>query len=330
MALRGKPAATPTHHTSFDPMKKRFIIFHAVPAGLFVGLVFGMVASRGVVNAQGPIIAKTGDSRPARVVATRENKATIERFAGAATQNAQLETTLSWTFSGKTQTGWQIYEPLIAQTIETDSSAVSAEFAAALAKWQTGHGLEGTGILDESTLNALRSFWQSQRLGRSDFPGDDKLITAPIADFYDPTRSPDLLQLERETYIAYKRMISAAAKDLSREMRFTKDGNLATGEKFLKIVSAFRSQDYQDKLRQQSPGSGRGTLALHSAHNTGQALDLYVGGEPVSTKDANRLVQTQTAAYKWLVKNAGKFGFVNYYYEPWHWEYVGARSTSKN
>ena len=149
------------------------------------------------------------------------------------------------------------------------------------------------------------------------------LLTAPIIDFYDPTRSPELLKLERETYTAYRRMIAAASKDLGGSIKFTKTGELAEGEKFLRIVSAFRSPEYQQQLRQQSPGSGRVALAKNSAHSTGQALDLYVGGEPVSTKDANRLNQVRTPAYKWLVKNAARFGFHNYFYEPWHWEYVG-------
>jgi LAS superfamily LD-carboxypeptidase LdcB len=62
---------------------------------------------------------------------------------------------------------------------------------------------------------------------------------------------------------------------------------------------------------------------MNSPHFTGRALDIYVGGEPVSTKDDNRAIQTQTKAYRWLVKNAAHFGFRPYFYEPWHWEYVG-------
>jgi D-alanyl-D-alanine carboxypeptidase len=42
----------------------------------------------------------------------------------------------------------------------------------------------------------------------------------------------------------------------------------------------------------------------------------------VSSADGNRLVQTRTPVYRWLVKNAQKFGFRPYFYEPWHWEYV--------
>ena len=28
-------------------------------------------------------------------------------------------------------------------------------------------------------------------------------------------------------------------------------------------------------------------------------------------------------AYRWLVANADRFGFVNYPFEPWHWEWTG-------
>ncbi|HMJ09344.1 MAG TPA: D-alanyl-D-alanine carboxypeptidase family protein, partial [Pyrinomonadaceae bacterium] len=134
-----------------------------------------------------------------------------------------------------------------------------------------------------------------------------------------------LLKLEKETFAAYKRMLAAASKDLAGSVRFTRNGELAPGEKFLRIVSAYRSPEYQAALRKREPNAGRGALARFSAHATGQALDLYVGGEPVTTKDPNRMIQVQTPAYKWLVKNARKFGFYPYFYEPWHWEYVPGR-----
>ena len=151
------------------------------------------------------------------------------------------------------------------------------------------------------------------------------MLTAPIVEFFDQTRSPDLLQLERETYSAYKRMLAVAARELKGQVRFTENGELASGEKFLRIVSAYRSPEYQAALRRKEPNAGRAALALNSPHSTGQALDLYVGGEPVSTKDPNRLIQVQTPAYKWLVRNAERFGFYPYFYEPWHWEYIPNR-----
>jgi LAS superfamily LD-carboxypeptidase LdcB len=98
-------------------------------------------------------------------------------------------------------------------------------------------------------------------------------------------------------------------------------GELAASEKYLKIISAFRSREYQDRLRKLEPGAGRAALAVNSPHFTGRALDLYVGGEPTITKDSNRALQTETRAYRWLVRNAERFGFCPYFYEPWHWEY---------
>jgi energy-coupling factor transporter ATP-binding protein EcfA2 len=136
------------------------------------------------------------------------------------------------------------------------------------------------------------------------------------------SRDPELLKLDSATYIAYKKMVLAAAKELKGILNVTPKGDLAPDEKFFKIVSAFRSREYQAVLRKKEPNAGRAALAMNSPHSSGFALDIYVGGKPVSTKDDNRLIQVQTPAYKWLVKNASKFGFYNYFYEPWHWEYV--------
>ena len=55
-----------------------------------------------------------------------------------------------------------------------------------------------------------------------------------------------------------------------------------------------------------------------SAHQSGRAIDLYLGLRNDSANVANL---RQTAAYKWLVANARRFGFYPYEREPWHWEY---------
>jgi LAS superfamily LD-carboxypeptidase LdcB len=118
-------------------------------------------------------------------------------------------------------------------------------------------------------------------------------------------------------------MIAAAIADPTLKLAHTSADQLATKEQYFKIVSAFRSREYQDNLRRKSPNAGSAGLAVNnSPHFTGRALDLYVGGSPVDTKDANRAIQVNTPAYQWLVKNAERFGFRPYFYEPWHWEYV--------
>lgn len=244
----------------------------------------------------------------------------------AASVNKSLKYDLTWNFGKKDQQGWYLYESLIRKMINVEAAAETPEFAVAVADWQAEKSISPTGILDKDTFGEMVKTWQSERLGsRGTYATEETLLTAPISDFYDSSRDPELLKVERETYDAYKKMIAAAAKDLSLNLKVTKDGTLLPDEKFLKIVSAFRSREYQQQLRLKSPNSGSAGLAVNSPHFTGQALDIYVGGEPVTTKDFNRAVQVQTPVYKWLVKNASKFGFYPYFYEPWHWEYVPER-----
>lgn len=240
----------------------------------------------------------------------------------AAKRNSLLSTELSWTFGSKQQKGWYIYTPLIKRLINTKQDAGTVQFAGAVAKWQAKAGLEPSGVLDDETLYAMIKAWQDARLKDRTVATPDQLLTAPVSDFYDPTRAEELRQVERRTYAAYKRMISAAVADRSLGLGRTSRGELAPGEKYLKIVSAFRSREYQDKLRREAPHSGTAGLAVNSPHFTGRALDLYVGGDPVDTTDSNRALQVRTLVYLWLVRNAERFGFRPYCYEPWHWEYV--------
>ena len=239
----------------------------------------------------------------------------------AAKRNAVLSTDLTWTFGSKQQRGWSIYTTLIKQLINTKNDSASPQFALALSRWQTKLGLSTSGILDEETLYAMIKTWQDDRLKDRTVATPDQLLTAPISDFYDPTRAEELRQVERRTYAAYKRMVAAAVADRSLGLAHSR-GELASGEKYLKIISAFRSREYQDKLRRESPNSGSAGLAVNSPHFTGRALDLYVGGEPVDTRDSNRALQVETRVYQWLVHNAERFGFRPYCYEPWHWEFV--------
>ncbi|MDQ2976103.1 MAG: D-alanyl-D-alanine carboxypeptidase family protein [Acidobacteriota bacterium] len=240
-------------------------------------------------------------------------------------RNAVLRNELNWVLGGKPQRGWYLYTPLISRLLNTDRDVTSDGFASALARWQKKSGLAASGVLDEETFYAIVAEWQGARLKSRDAPSPDQLITAPISDFYDPTRAEELRQVERQTYAAYKRMVAAAISDrslgLAHGVKSAKD-ELAPTEKYLKIISAFRSREYQEKLRRETPNAGRAGLAVNSPHFTGRALDLYVGGEPVETNDPNRAVQVKTRVYLWLVRNAERFGFRPYFYEPWHWEYV--------
>lgn len=300
------------------------IIFVAVAgflitAGLSAtGIVFGQNQT-GEKLVQTTLSAKPKIAEPENENSAKVKNTNLTAFKTAAISNADSKNSLGWSFGKNRQTGWYLYVPLIQHTIETDDAPDSNEFAFALSKWQTENALDANGILDETTMTAFVRYWQSRRIPKVFEADETKLFRAPINDFYDPTRDTNLLNLEKETYDAYKKMIAAAAKDLNLKIE---NGTLTGADNFLKIISAHRSRAYQEQLRKKEPTAGRAQLAFTSPHFTGRALDIYVGGEPVTTKDFNRAIQVETKAYKWLVKNAERFGFYNYFYEPWHWEYV--------
>jgi len=281
----------------------------------------------GALIASGSLIPLTGRGQrqtfPFKSRNHSKTASTAPTFAAAAKRNAVLRTELSWMFGNKQQRGWYLYTLLINQLIDTSASPDSERFAKSVAHWQKKQGLAASGVLDEETLYKMIAEWQAQRLKDRTPAQPSQLLLAPVSDFYDPTRAEELRMVEQQTYAAYKAMVRAALKEKSLRLAQGAKGELAASERYLKIISAFRSREYQEKLRRESPNSGSAGLAVNSPHFTGRALDLYVGGDPVETKDANRAVQVQTPLYGWLVRNAGRFGFRPYCYEPWHWEFVG-------
>ena len=104
----------------------------------------------------------------------------------------------------------------------------------------------------------------------------------------------------------------------------------------LKIVSAFRSVDRQTEIVREKLARGLTLEAIfsssappgYSEHHTGRAVDVGTMGVPDLEEDFE-----DTPAFRWLVANAGRFGFVlsfprdnpqGYVYEPWHWCYQPA------
>lgn len=235
-------------------------------------------------------------------------------FALAAKKNAVLQKNLNWNFGGTTQHGWYLYTALIQRTIHTEAKPDSEQFSKALSEWQKQNELHPDGILNSETWMKMVSIYQSNRLSGANrgqvFTG---LEVVPSSFFFDPMRPSDLRKVGQETLSAYNKMVAEAKKDLSRDVDFSQN--------WLKIISSYRTPEYQAQLRKQSPNASRAALGINSPHFTGRALDLYVGGLPVGTDDQNRATQVNTAVYQWLVKNADRFGFKPYFFEPWHWEY---------
>jgi zinc D-Ala-D-Ala carboxypeptidase len=134
------------------------------------------------------------------------------------------------------------------------------------------------------------------------------------------TREGREILLTRETAAAWRRLESAAADD-------------GLG---LVAVSGFRSVQRQVEILQRKLAAGTALQEIlrvnaapgYSEHHTGCALDLGGPGEPPLTEAFG-----DTAAFAWLMRRAGDFGFSLSYprghpsgitYEPWHWCWRGA------
>src|SRR5712691_9918290 len=165
----------------------------------------------------------------------------LAAFVAAAMRNALLCNELNWTFGGKQQRGWYLYAPLISRLLDMEHGTASNGFALALSWWQEKSGLRPSGVLDEESLYAMISEWQGRRVKEHAFARPDQLVTAPASDFYDPSRPDELRQVERETYAAYKLMIAAAAADPSLGLALGADIEVVPAEKYLKILSSFRT-----------------------------------------------------------------------------------------
>ena len=168
--------------------------------------------------------------------------AAMSPFAEAAAQNFTLRNELTWTFGSKQQHGWYLYDLLIGQTLNVQPAAATPDFAIAVSTWQKQKGFSPNGVLDENSWMALVSQWQADRLKDKTPATPDQLLTAPPSEFYDPERLPELRQVERSTYAAYKAMLAAAIADPALKLAHTPQGELAPTEKYFKIVSSFRTR----------------------------------------------------------------------------------------
>ena len=116
---------------------------------------------------------------------------------------------------------------------------------------------------------------------------------------------------------AYRRLVDSARRDVR---------SLSADKELLTIFSGYRDPAEETK-RCATGACGTIAQASCSAHRTGLALDLFLGAAPgfvaESSADANRLFQSRTEAYRWLVANGPRLGFTPYPFEPWHWEWTG-------
>ena len=243
-------------------------------------------------------------------------------YEAAARRNAESLRAMRWAPFGRAEQGWEIYSAHVAREIGTDCEPDTPGFAAALARWQSTHALEGDGVSDTRSLTAMKVGWQAARpyvaLRASgvcpDPPASAGLTRLDLAEGY----LGKSVELRSDVASAYRRMVEAAKAELPE---------LATDPQLMRVFSGYRSPAYDDARCARDGNCGGAARAKCSVHRTGQAVDLVVGAAPGfgvdSSADINRLHQTQGRTYRWLLANADRFGFVNYSFEPWHWEWVG-------
>jgi hypothetical protein len=244
-------------------------------------------------------------------------------FDTVAAHNAASLQTASWSVFGRPETGWEIYEPLTAQEIGTACPPQAAGFAEALAAWQGAHGLPANGVMDSPTLTALKLVWLRRR----------PFVAATAHGVCPPPPAPDQLASARpdEGYETKPIQLRPAALDAYRAMVMAaraEQPTIAHDRRLLTIFSGYRDPVSDAANCALEGNCGTIAKANCSAHRTGTAMDLYLGSAPgyppESSADPNRLYQSRTPAYRWLAANAGRFGFVSYPFEPWHWEWTGA------
>jgi LAS superfamily LD-carboxypeptidase LdcB len=260
-------------------------------------------------------------SAPHRV-ADAQTCADPAAFAAAAAYNRAAETNLAFAPFGRPEAGWAVYAAQIAREIGSACPTGSPGFAAAVARWQAKAALAAHGALDGVTFEAMKVVWQQRRpfvRVRADAAcpraaSPDELVLLPPGAAW---RGAEV-RLRPAAMSAFEAMIGAARREVPE---------VATDPELLTAFSGYRSPDY-DAARCAAEHNCNGVVrAACSAHRTGLAVDLALGAAPGftvdSSADANRLYQSRTAAYRWLVANASRFGFVNYAFEPWHWEWTG-------
>jgi len=242
-------------------------------------------------------------------------------LAGAAQQNRESLHLSTFATFGRSEVGWEFYEPLIAVEIGTRCRAATPAFASNLAAWQSARGLGHAGLMDEATFSAMMAAWQKRRPfvaanmhGCPSPPPEASLAVVPVDESY----GGKTLLLRPAALAAYGRMLAAARAE---------EPGLASDRQLMTLFSAYRSVG-SDAARCASDDNCQGVVRTTcSAHLTGLAIDLYLGAapgyRPDSSDDANRLYISRGEAYRWMVVNARRFGFVPYAFEPWHWEWTG-------
>ena len=223
---------------------------------------------------------------------------------------------------------------------------VTNVFDAKLAK------LTETIIDSEADREDLESNLRQERLRNNEFEDqiEDIADTVTVLDKLSKTDG-ELLQKYSKVYFLNEHFVPERLSEINDRWKYDEERKHKLHDKVmpffrnmmeeaeedrieLKVVSAYRSFNEQEQLKGDylvSYGEGANTFSAdqgYSEHQLGTTIDLTVD-EIGSNLDGFE----KTEAYRWLSKNAYKYGFVlsypadNQYYvfEPWHWRFVGTK-----
>ncbi len=245
-----------------------------------------------------------------------------EGFAQAAIQNAASLDTAPVAPFGRAEIGWEVYLPLTAQEIGAACPPQSPRLRpgpgrVAEGPWPCGQRRDGCAHPRRPEAGLAAPAALRGRLGHGvcpPAPTPDRLAWTTAKEAY----GGKPVQLRTGAVNAYRAMASAARRDIPA---------LTAEPALLTIFSGYRDP-IADAVRCVTDGNCGGPVRANcSAHRTGLAMDIDLGAAPGyrvdSAADPNRLYMSRSPAYRWLVANAGRFGFVNYPFEPWHWEWTG-------
>jgi len=164
----------------------------------------------------------------------------------------------------------------------------------------------------DSTAYEVPAQWLKHKIDSTGIPAPAELVRLPSQYTFDNYR----IYVRPETRRAFLAMATQAEQDSID----------------LIVDSGFRSLSFQRRIISHRLHDGQPIESIltmvappgYSEHHTGRALD-FVPSEASFAR---------TSTYRWLMRNAGRFGFVeslpdssdnSLSWEPWHWLYQPAR-----
>lgn len=244
-------------------------------------------------------------------------------FSDAAAANSITLYAMEWNPFGSREMGWEAYVPLIQQEIGAACDPTSQAFAENLAAYQQQHRLNPSGQFDAATFAVFRGIWQERRpfvmaRVRGECPAPPPLSELGYLTLGEEHAERLTRLVRKDVLEAYRAMVAAARAEVPE---------IAATPELMQIFSSFRDPEADAARCARDRNCDGVRRAVCSPHRTGTALDIYVGNLQDygvdSTNWHSRRYMSETPAYRWMVKNAHRFGFVPYVFEPWHWEWTG-------